>query len=200
MRLTEAECIWGLESADPEEKVEFQRLLDYFNSIDGWDKSVRVHIYTIDNVFNNWILYPLSIPVVHVGIYIEGLREFTFNRQGVVEHRIGGAEQRGARIWTDTVGLGYTNISKAEIRARIDSLRNRFAPGTYNLTSHNCVNFVSAVAEVLGCDPLPKWSQRMASSANNATVFYRFLQRVGLEVRDVYNTVKHPDHIELDLP
>ena len=182
MRLTEAECIWGLESADPEEKVEFQRLLDYFNSIDGWDKSVCVHIYTIDNAFNNWVLYPLSIPVVHVGIHIEGFSEFTFNRQGIVEHWIGGAEQKGARVWTDTAYIGSVNISKAEIRARIDSLRDRFAPGKYRLTSHNCVTFVSAVAEVLGCDPIPKWSQRVARGASavttSASSSLRFLQLI----------------------
>ena len=190
----------GLESEDPKIRREFRKLIDHYNSIDGWDKYVHVHIYTIDNAFNNWVLYPLSIPVVHVGIHIDGFEEFTFNRQGIVEHRVGGAEQKGARIWTDTARLDDITLSKAEIRARIDSLRDRFAPGTYRLTSHNCVTFVSAVAEVLGCRAIPNWSQRMASSANNATVFYRFLQRVGLEVRDVYNTVKHPDHIELDLP
>ena len=179
MRLTEAECIWGLESADPEEKVEFQRLLDYFNSIDGWDKSVCVHIYTIDNAFNNWVLYPLSIPVVHVGIHIEGFSEFTFNRQGIVEHWIGGAEQKGARVWTDTAYIGSVNISKAEIRARIDSLRDRFAPGKYRLTSHNCVTFVSAVAEVLGCDPIPKWSQRVARGASAVTHGWGSVQNFG---------------------
>ena len=182
MRLTEARCIWGLESADPEERIVFQGLLDHFNSIDGWDKSVRVHIYTIDNAFNNWVLYPLSIPVVHVGIHIDGLEEFTFNNQGVVEHRVGGAEQKGARVWTDTAYIGSVNISKAEIRARIDSLRDRFAPGKYRLTSHNCVTFVSAVAEVLGCDPIPKWSQRMARGASavttSASSSLRFLQLI----------------------
>ena len=157
----------------------FQGLLDHFNSIDGWDKSVRVHIYTIDNAFNNWVLYPLSIPVVHVGIHIDGLEEFTFNNQGIVEHRVGGAEQKGARVWTDTAYIGSVNISKAEIRARIDSLRDRFAPGTYRLTSHNCVTFVSAVAEVLGCDPMPKWSQRMASSANGISSSLGWLKHVG---------------------
>jgi hypothetical protein len=183
MRLTEAECMWGLESADTEEeRVEFQRLMDHFNAIDGWDKSVRVHIYTIDNVFNNWILYPLSIPVVHVGIHIEGFSEFTFNRQGIVEHRLGGAEQIGARIWTDTAHLGDVKISKAEIRARIDSLCAQFAPGTYSLTSHNCIDFVSAVAEVLGCDPIPDWSQRVAQGASmatsSATAAFRFFASI----------------------
>lgn len=180
MRLTEAKCMWGLESADTEEeRVEFQRLMDHFNAIDGWDKSVRVHIYTIDNAINNWILYPLSIPIVHVGIHIEGLSEFTFNRQGIVEHWMGGAEQKGARIWTDTAHLGDVKTSKAEIRARIDSLRTRFAPGTYDLTSHNCVNFVSAVAEVLGCDPIPGWSQRMAQSASAVTHGWGSVQNFG---------------------
>lgn len=165
----------GLDSEDPEVRRGFQRLIDHYNSIDGWDKYVHVHIYTIDNAFNNWILYPLSIPAVHLGIHIDGFEEFTFNNQGIVEHRVGGAEQVGARIWTNTARIGDITISKAEIRARIDSLRDRFAPGTYRLTSHNCVTFVSAVAEVLGCRAIPNWSQRMARGARSSL---RFFQRI----------------------
>ncbi len=164
MRLTELQRSEALNCEDPEDREKFAKLISYFDEKDGWSKYVRVHIYTIDNVFNNWVLYPLRVPVVHVGVQIEGFDEFTFNRQGIVEHSMGGAEQEGARIWTDTAYLGDVTLSKAEIRTRIDSLRDRFGPGTYRLTSHNCVTFVSAVAETLGCDPIPEWSQRLSQT------------------------------------
>ena len=203
MRLCTVQCSGGLESEDPEVRRQFEELVDYFNAIDGWDKYVRVHIYTIDNAFNNWVLYPLSIPVVHVGIHIEGFEEFTFNRQGIIEHRVGGAEQAGARIWTNTARIGEITISKAEILSRIDNLRDRFAPGTYRLLSHNCVTFVSAVTETLGCRAVPRWSQRMASSACVLTSGVRstrsWLKRSGANVLEALKSYEHADPFGFDL-
>lgn len=77
-----------------------------------------------------------------------------------------------AYTFRESVPLGATALSRAEVRRAIEELKREWQGKEYHLLRRNCNHFSERLADVLGCGPLPAWVNRFASSADSLAESY----------------------------
>lgn len=77
---------------------------------------------------------------------------------------------RGNPFYTyrETISLGNTAKSRAEVRALLARLKKEWPGNSYNLLNRNCCHFCEVFSKELGTRSVPGWLNRLASGAENA--------------------------------
>lgn len=108
---------------------------------------------------NDWVA-PVGLGLYHSGLEICGT-EYTFSDSGIYSNPPRDAGP-GATFRTQ-IKLGFITTRYQQITKDVDSLRTRFAPGSYNLMTQNCNHFTNALCKRLLRKGIPGWVNRMAA-------------------------------------
>ncbi|GFH26002.1 DUF862 domain-containing protein, partial [Haematococcus lacustris] len=73
--------------------------------------------------------------------------------------------------YRESVDLGYSPLSKQQIKQLLRQMKQEWPGASYELLSRNCCHFCEALAEGLGVRPLPAWVNRLAVSADATAAF-----------------------------
>lgn len=65
----------------------------------------------------------------------------------------------------EAVLLGHTKLSRGEVLEVLRGLQEHWPAGSYSLLGRNCHHFAEALVRELGCGPLPRWINGLASGA-----------------------------------
>lgn len=65
-------------------------------------------------------------------------------------------------IFTRSVWLGTTNMSRSEFRLFIEDISEKYYGDTYHLMDKNCNHFTDEVSMLLLGKPIPGWVNRLA--------------------------------------
>lgn len=115
---------------------------------------VSVNVYDLEPQVNEF-LHPLGLGLYHSGVDVDG-REYTYaNGHGIVD-----MPPKVTPHYRGTIPLGDTDRSVSDA---IESLRGRFTPTGYDLTSNNCNHFAEAFAFALTQRHIPTFLNRMAA-------------------------------------
>ncbi|KAF2173211.1 hypothetical protein M409DRAFT_62784 [Zasmidium cellare ATCC 36951] len=112
------------------------------------------------------ILWTIGGSLLHSGVVING-REYAYgghNKRGVTgvywtKPRL---EPPGGTFRVDIL-QGFTFRTEREINEIIKEVSDQFLGPSYNLLTHNCNHFTSALCEKLTSKPAPAWLNRAAS-------------------------------------
>lgn len=67
--------------------------------------------------------------------------------------------------YRESMPLGSTDLTKTELKTKIQELQREWAGSSYDLVARNCNHFCAELCERLGCEPLPGWLNRFANGA-----------------------------------
>jgi hypothetical protein len=68
--------------------------------------------------------------------------------------------------YRESVTLGITPLTPAEVRAAVAALSDAWPGAGYDLLTRNCVHFTEALAEALRVPPPPGWVNAAAGAAD----------------------------------
>lgn len=120
--------------------------------------AILLNVYDLRKQMNDWIS-PLGLGLYHSGLEICGT-EYTYSDSGIYSNPPRNAGP-GATFRTQ-IKLGFVTMRFQQITKDVDSLRTRFAPGSYNLVTQNCNHFTNALCKRLLRKGIPGWVNRMA--------------------------------------
>lgn len=124
------------------------------------DRSLPVHVNVYDIHASNAYLSPIGAGFYHTGVEIDGW-EYSFSSSGV--NRTRPRLESFGQI-KEHMLMGAYHGSMNELRKHISELsKDRFRPGSYQITSLNCNHFSDALVFVLVGEHLPAWINRMAN-------------------------------------
>lgn len=129
------------------------------------------------------------LPLFHLGVLVAGVgvfQEFSFGRCGPFRCRSTGST--GDHVLRDYIFMGQVSIpnitSKAElIRAVMEVVEsNNFKKGTYQLLTHNCVDFSGKLVRHLTGREIDEKFKVAARAGKAIDTAYRFLQERGFHI------------------
>lgn len=109
----------------------------------------------------------------HAGIHVFGA-EWSYGRGGVYSIP---PRKNDYHVYRQSIPLGETDIDPHSWAAILHEQMLVWRDNQYNPLQHNCVDFTSAMADILGVTPLPHWIGRIA--------------KVGAGLGDNLEKVKH---------
>jgi hypothetical protein len=144
---------------------------------------VRLAVYDVSKTHGVWFINKLCAHptsgckfggLFHVGLQVYE-REITYGHDpsgsGVSLKPIGPQSQRelGQYNYRETLELGTTTKSRAEVAAVIDSLKSKgYVGASYNLLTRNCCHFADELSQALCGEPIPAYLHRFASIGQGA--------------------------------
>lgn len=141
---------------------------------------VVLHVYDLGRRWNgvktaNSVLRRLGAGAYHTGVEVYG-REYTFgdSRKGCPKGQTGlfSDEPRRCRAhrYRESVPMGYTELSRTQVRALLERLQSEWLAGDYDLCRRNCCSFCECLCGELGVRPsptLPPWITKLAAAAGS---------------------------------
>lgn len=139
---------------------------------------VVLHVYDLGRRSNgvrtaNSILRRLGAGAYHTGVEVYG-REYTFGdaRKGCPKGQTGvfGDEPRHcpAHRYRESVPMGYTELSRAQVRALLQRLQCEWLAEDYDFSRRNCCSFSDSLCRQLGLQHgLPSWITKVAHAAGS---------------------------------
>jgi len=140
---------------------------------------VRVHIYDLDSISARFLngrrswTRRLGLGLFHCGVEVYGW-EYCFmyyydaweteGLTGVQHHQ---PTQNGMFEHCDSLDLGRTPLTRAEVRAVMDELRNAWPSNSYHLIGRNCIHFAEELARGLQVTLVPRWVSGLGRTAVN---------------------------------
>jgi len=131
---------------------------------------IRLNVYTPGNTSGNQQTAMTSVPgfgIYHTGIQIFN-REHTFaggdfDGCGVQEQEPKQTPPGSEWVYNQTIELGKTNLTEAEVKGVLSSIRSEFPARSYELMSKNCNHFTEVMSHRLNVhDKYPSWVNRAA--------------------------------------
>ena len=120
------------------------------------EERVVLNVYDLSTV--NQYTASLGVGLFHTGIVVFGI-EYSFSQSGISKGAPGNA---GGPPLRQQIVLGKIRIASFECERMIDSLRDNFPPGSYDLITKNCNNFTDACSRLLLKKSIPAWVNRAA--------------------------------------
>lgn len=126
---------------------------------------VRVNVY--DLTPQNNVMYWMGVGVYHTGVEVHGV-EYAF---GGHDYDLSGVfatnprEAPGQAIFRETIHVGETNLSPAEVQRLIQKMGQQYKGNRYHLLQRNCNHFTNDLCYQLVGKPAPHWVNRLADLA-----------------------------------
>lgn len=128
---------------------------------------VTLHIYDIFEgaaTKVNQLLKPIGTGVFHGAVEIYG-KEWSY---GYIDEGSGvfSGPPKACPFYTyrESVDMGETNMSEAEVAKLVEEMRGTWAGVDYDLLRRNCCTFSNAFCEKLGVGEIPKWVNNLAGA------------------------------------
>eukprot|EP00435_Cladocopium_sp_Y103_P054098 s138_g17.t1 len=131
---------------------------------------VWLHVYDLTDGFHlpilNSALLAAGAGLFHAGVEVHG-NEFSF---GMTRHCGTGIylcepKSNTGHSYRESILLGYTSISRKELRKLTKEMKKEWMGPSYRLISKNCIHFSSAFSQRLGVAEVPRWVFGMATLA-----------------------------------
>uniref|UniRef100_A0A2P2IPA9 PPPDE domain-containing protein n=1 Tax=Rhizophora mucronata TaxID=61149 RepID=A0A2P2IPA9_RHIMU len=131
------------------------------SSDDGGSVPVHLNVYDLTPI--NGYAYWLGLGVYHSGVQVHGV-EYAFGAHeysstGIFEAQPKQCDGFGFR---ESILIGKTDMSPAEIRALMVDLAEEYKGNAYNLITKNCNHFCNHACIRLTGNPIPSWVNRLA--------------------------------------
>jgi len=140
-------------------------------------KEVWLHIYDLGPVtkwaVNSWAKPFYSSGMFHAGLEVLGM-EFAFrgirgascvSMSGICCHA---PKQNHQHVYRESISLGTSPLSKAEIIEILEALELEWKASSYNAVFRNCVNFAECFARELQTPlPVPQWVNSCARQCSS---------------------------------
>ncbi|XP_022980803.1 deSI-like protein At4g17486 [Cucurbita maxima] len=132
-------------------------------SCNGDSGSVPVYLNVYDLTHINGYAYWLGLGVYHSGVQVHGI-EFAFGAHecpstGIFE---GEPKQCDGFKFRESILIGKTDMSEAEVRSLMEELGKDYRGNAYNLITKNCNHFCNHFCIKLTGNPIPSWVNRLA--------------------------------------
>lgn len=134
----------------------------------GMAAAVALHIYDVstDAAISdlNEILKPIGTGVFHGGVEVYGLEwsyGYTPDGTGVFQCL---PKQCTSHTYRESIDMGATTLSKAEVSLVIEELMQRWLGTDYDLLRYNCVLFCDDFCCRLGVGHIPNWVTNLAGA------------------------------------
>ncbi|KAH7709814.1 hypothetical protein AAVH_22913 [Aphelenchoides avenae] len=139
---------------------------------------VRLNVY--DMYWLNDYASNIGIGVYHSGVEVYGVEYayggHPFPFSGVFENSPQDAEELGENFkFKESIDLGETDFSAAEIRRMIQLLGQEYRGDKYHLINKNCNHFSASFAKTLTGVEIPGWVNRLASISNSIPFLERWI-------------------------
>ncbi|KAK4350213.1 hypothetical protein RND71_029526 [Anisodus tanguticus] len=133
------------------------------NSVSCGRGSVPVHLNVYDLTSINGYAYWLGLGVYHSGVQVHGV-EYAFGAHeypttGIFE---GEPKQCEGFTFRKAILIGWTEMSRREVRRVMEELAEKYKGNGYNLISKNCNHFCNDACLKLTGNPIPNWVNRLA--------------------------------------
>lgn len=147
---------------------------------------VSLHVYDVGSTTLNDVLRPMGTGIFHCGVEVYFF-EWAFCSVGdsVTGSGIFCAPPKEAcnYDYRETVAMGHTAMSVAQVRSLIEYLQERWPADGYSTLRRNCCHFASELCQLLGVGDIPPWITHMAGAGasldENARVLLRLMERGG---------------------
>uniref|UniRef100_A0A7S3ERC3 PPPDE domain-containing protein n=1 Tax=Haptolina ericina TaxID=156174 RepID=A0A7S3ERC3_9EUKA len=131
---------------------------------------VLLHIYDLGKEVGvrrlNAVASVLGGGLYHTAVEVEGMTEGLEWSFGYAKDESGvfswAAKENPAHSFRETVALGATKLSIAELEEILERMREEWDGNSYHLVVHNCQSFCETLCGELGVGPLPDWVRRFA--------------------------------------
>ncbi|XP_016949387.1 deubiquitinase DESI2 [Drosophila biarmipes] len=127
---------------------------------------VVLNVY--DLVDTNHYTMALGVGFFHSGVQLYG-REYGFGghefpMSGIFEIQpCNGQAELGEHFrFRESILLGYTHFSSADVQRIVDQLGLQFTGNSYHLTSKNCNHFSNSLVHIVCGRKIPGWVNRLA--------------------------------------
>jgi len=128
---------------------------------------VTLHIYDISEGVStkvNQLLKPIGTGAFHAAVEVSG-NEWSY---GYIDEGSGvfsnPPKACSVHTYRESVDMGKTNLSEAEVAKVIEEMRGEWAGVDYDLLRCNCCTFSDALCVKLGVGNVPKWVTNLAGA------------------------------------
>ncbi|KNB43778.1 hypothetical protein JH06_2293 [Blastocystis sp. subtype 4] len=111
----------------------------------------------------NDYLYNIGFGLFHTGVEINGV-EYSFGEEMGIGK--GEPKQAGGARFRESINMGMTYFSNAEIDRKIDNLRDIYRGDQYHVVLKNCNHFSNDLCIALLDTPIPSYINRCATIAS----------------------------------
>jgi len=165
---------------------------------------VTLHIYDVsgdDSIkFINDFARPAGTGAFHAGVEVHGW-EYSFGSTaegtGVSRCEPKGNKQHAYR---ESVFMGQTPLSAAEISRLVASLSVEWTGSDYNLLSRNCCHFSDGFCRALRVGPTPEWVRNLAGAGaaivNGVQTVFSRAETVGSRLEYAFDQAQQPISVE----
>jgi len=138
---------------------------------------VTLHVYSVGQSTSlhkiNNLLQVCGTGAYHVAVEVNGA-EWSYGYaprgSGVFDCKPGACK---THIYREKVDLGYTTLSKDEVRSILQEMHAEYLGADYDLLRKNCCSFSSDFVIRLDLPPIPSWALNLANTGKKAVdMFY----------------------------
>ena len=122
---------------------------------------VTLNVYDLSEANSNG-LHQIGLGLYHSGLVVHG-KEYTFSQSGIFSHT---PQQAPGVKFRESIVVGQVRMSRAEVDAIVNDMRQDYPGSRYNILACNCNSFSNELCRSLTNDPCPGYVNRLARFGN----------------------------------